>query len=430
MKYVLCFVCLALFMMGCDSSSIEDPGKTHFIRFYGTGGDQTGQDFVVLPDGSMILFGTTRPTQPTKGTQWYLVKVDPQGAVIWEKEFGGVNNEEARDIELTSGGQIVLVGNYYRGANRDVKIMTLTLNGDSINSALFAVRDDFGNPSNGDEDVTSVSETSDGFLIAGSTTYVYTVGKPAGTGIDLRDALKIRVFTDLTEYPNSWTQSIGYVADDVSQKIIQVSPTEFYFFGYTDNLPVGQSITNYNFWVYRLGANGDPDTSPIYPGTVSGNERLTSFCLTPSGYFLGGLSQGGTTSDLFITDVLIPEPGPLGFVQGDIFYEKTLSINLGSSLPAKTSVFPSNQGGFLVLGDENGFDNNQNWLLSKVNDDGSPAWDYHIVFGGEGLDNCGAVQELPDGRLVIVGTMRTGRPDAGEFKLTLMKVSAAGKLEN
>jgi hypothetical protein len=50
------------------------------------------------------------------------------------------------------------------------------------------------------------------------------------------------------------------------------------------------------------------------------------------------------------------------------------------------------------------------------------------VFGGDGLDTCGAVQELPDGRILLIGTMRTGRPDAGEFKMTLIKVNGEGKL--
>ena len=114
----------------------------------------------------------------------------------------------------------------------------------------------------------------------------------------------------------------------------------------------------------------------------------------------------------------------------NIFYEKTLSVNLGNGLPERSSVFPSGQGGFYVLANENGFDSNQNWVLTRVYKDGSLAWSTPIVFGGEGLDNCGSIQELPDGRLVLIGTMRTGRPDAGEFKLTVVKVSGAGKFEN
>ncbi len=439
MKYIVISISVAFFLTGCDSSvSIEDPNKSYFVKFYGTGGDQTGQDFVVLPDGNMILFGTTRLTVPTKGTQWYLVKIDPKGNVFWEKEFGGLNNEEARDIELTSSNQIVLVGNSYKSpTDRDVMIMTLTTDGVKIDSAVLPVRDSFGAPTAGDEDAAGVTETNDGFLIAGSTTATTVYSKPVIAGqADTHDALKIRVFTDLTIYPSSWTQTYGYYADDASLKIYQVSPSLFHVFGYTNSPPPGQSVVNYNFWVFPLGANGDATADQIYPGTSSGDEKLSSACISPVGYFLGGLSQNSaSSSDIFISEIRTPgslgfKPGPVTAVPpGDIFYEKTLSVNLGNGLPERSSVFPSGQGGFYVLANENGFDSNQNWVLTRVYKDGSLAWSTPIVFGGEGLDNCGSIQELPDGRLVLIGTMRTGRPDAGEFKLTVVKVSGAGKFE-
>ena len=424
---------LVLFFSGCDSpSSMEDPEGSHFIKFYGRDGDQTGRDFIVLPDGSMVLFGTTRPTDATtKGTEWYLVKVDPKGNVLWEKEFGRVYDDEASDIELTANGRIVLLGNSYNmDGDRDILIKTLTLDGVEVNSNVIVVRDGAGAPTIGDEIATSVTETTDGFIISGSTTFVY-FKSPVGGLTDARDALKVRLNSDLTAYPNSWVQTYGYFSDDASEKIIQVSANLFYVFGYTNSLPPAQSIPNYNFWIYSLGANGDFLNSQLYPGTPSGNERMSSFATSPSisidGYFLGGLSQkSGSPSEFYIAKLR----NQLGFVTSDIQYEKPLSVSLGSNLNDRTSVWASQSGGFYIMGNENGFDNNQNWVLTKVNLDGSLAWSLPIVFGGDGLDECGAMKELPDGKIILIGTMRTGRPDAGEFKLTLVKVSANGKFEN
>ena len=431
MKRLLYFFSISIAFAGCDSSvSIEDPEKSAFIKYYGLDGDQTGKDLVVLPDGNMILFGTTRPTVPTKGVQWYVVKVDPKGKVLWEKEFGGLNDEEARDIEFTSSNEIVLVGNSYKtSTDRDVMIMKLDLDGLKLDSALIAVRDSVGVVTSGDEDVTTVTETSDGFLISGSSTYVWQKAPVIGL-TDSHDALKIRVFTDLTEYPNTWIQTYGYYSDDVAQKIIQLSPSSYYVFGFTNSLPVGQTTPNYNFWAYEMGANGDVVSQPLFVGLPSGNERLSSVAIVPTqsvpGYLLGGLSQSGTTpTDFYVAKITTP----LAFSTSDILFEKPLSINLGSNLQGRTALAASLGIGFFVLGEENGFDNNQNWVLTKINTDGSLAWNLPIVYGGEGLDECGAVQELPDRRLVIIGTMRTGRPDAGEFKLTLIKVSAEGKFE-
>ena len=385
---------------------------------------------VVLPDGSMVMFGTSRRTVATKGTQWYLVKVDAKGNVLWEKEFGGPNNEEASDIELTNDNRLVLLGNSYKTpTDRDVFIMTLTTDGVKQDSALIVVRDGIGNPTSGDEIATSVSQTTDGFLVAGSTTYVGFKTPISGLA-DTRDALKIRLYDNLTVYPNSWVQTYGYFSDDTSQKIIQVSPSLYYVFGYTNSLPPGQTVPNYNFWVYSLGLNGDFLNAQLYPGLPSANEKMSSFDYSPAqsvdGYFLGGVSQSSVgPSDFYVVKLR----SQLGFIPTDIQFEKTLSVNLGSNLQDRTSVFASRFGGFFILGNENEFNNNQNWVLTKVNINGSLAWSLPIVFGGDGLDECGAVHELPDGRLFLVGTMRTGRPDAGEFKMTLVKVNGAGKFE-
>jgi hypothetical protein len=148
------------------------------------------------------------------------------------------------------------------------------------------------------------------------------------------------------------------------------------------------------------------------------------------GYFLGGISytKSGTTaaSDLYAVKLR----KTLAFNTTDYQYQKPLSVGLGNDLPEATSVYASRQSGFYMLGNEKSFNDNQNWLLTKLTSDGTIAWSHPIVFGGEGIDTIGAIEELPDGRLLILGTMRTGKPDAGEFKMTLMKVNADGKFEN
>ncbi|MEJ0057459.1 MAG: hypothetical protein WDN75_18490 [Bacteroidota bacterium] len=91
----------------------------------------------------------------------------------------------------------------------------------------------------------------------------------------------------------------------------------------------------------------------------------------------------------------------LNFNETDNQFQKPLSIALGNSLPEHTSVFASRLGGFYVLANEKSFNEDQNWLLTKINNDGSIAWALPLIFGGEGPDTIGSVQELPDGRNCI-----------------------------
>lgn len=430
-KWLILIAFLAGFTACETTSTVEDPATTHFIKFYGRDGDQTGVDLVALPDGSLVLFGTTRATVTNLADQWYVVKVDAKGTIIAEAEFGGNSDEEARDIELLSNGNLVLVGNTYKSAtDRDVMIMTLTPGLVKIDSNAVSVKDGFGVSQLGDEDVSTVTEIVDGFIVAGSTTYTGSKTPVAGQ-TDTRDAIQLRFFSDLTEYPNSWSQTYGYFSDDYSVKVVEGSPSgfgSFYVFGATNNKPnSGHPNPNYNFWFFALGSTGVPVNQQTYSGSISADERMSSFCFSPAGFFTAGLLQSGTSpSDLYIAEAGFPDP-----INGfSLLKEKNLSIILGSSLSGRTAVTRSSViGGFLVLSEENGFNGNQNWILTRVNNDGSLAWTQPIVFGGEGLDSCGGLQELPDGRIVIVGTMRTGRPDAGEFKMTLIKVNPEGKFE-
>ncbi len=422
-------ILIQISLVGCDSAnSVEDPNKSFFIKFYGGDGDQTGDDMVVLPDGSMVLFGTTKPSGTGKFSQWYLVRSDAKGMIIWERKFGGPFDEKAKDIELTADNRLVVVGNSNKSAtDSDVLIMTLTLDGVKIDSALVGLKNLSGQDT--DEDAISVSTTSDGFMVAGSTSN--TDLKPNAVANDQRDAMHLRFFNNLALYPISWGKGTGPGTFDAAIKVIQVSATQFYVFGYSNKVATGHPNPDINFWIFGLGSTGLPNTADLFIGSTTDDDRLSSISTTPpqsgEGYFLGGITYGQTgASDIYVAKLR----KDLSFGPSDAPFSKPLSIKLGTNLSEKTAVFASQQSGFYVLTNENSFNNNQNWLLTKVGNDGSLAWNLPIVFGGEGLDNCGAVQELPDGRIVLIGTMRTGKPDVGEMKMTLIKVNQDGKLEN
>lgn len=419
-------------LTGCDSpSSVKDPNESFFVKFYGGDGDQTGDDAVILPDGSFIVFGTTRPTG--KNSQWYLVKVDAKGSVLWEKTFGGQGDEEARDIELTNDNRLVVVGNTYKSispGDRDVWIMTLTLDGVKIDSTVVGLKKGAAET---DEDVHSVSLTSDGFMVAGSTT-----STPIASIGDQRDGMHMRFYNNLVIYPVSWGKTNGQGVFDVIVKVVEVVPTvaspgQFYAFGYSNSSAALHPTTDFNYWIFELGTTG-VSTNNRYIGSVNDDEKLSSVAISPTqsieGYFLGGITYNQALATDFYVSKLRKS---FSNNATDFQFDKPLSVKLGTNLLnllEKTSVFASQFGGFYIMGNENNVNNNQNWILTKINIDGSIAWSLPIVFGGGGLDTCGAIQELPDGRILLLGTMRTGRSDVGEFKMTLVKVSAEGKLGN
>jgi hypothetical protein len=426
-----CTLIVALFLSACDSTSnLDDPNESYFVKFYGGDGDQTGDDVVALSDGTFILFGTTKPTGAEKTSQWHFVHADAKGNVIKEQSYGGPNNDEARDIELAPGNILVAVGNTYTTpTDRDIKVMTLNLDFGKIDSATVNL-----GTAGTDEDAASVTPISNGFIVAGSTSN--TSLKAGSTANDLRDAVHLRFTPALVEYPSSWAKAFGPGTYDAATKVFEVSPTQFYVFGYSNKFVAGQSTVNQNFWVYSIGQFAGPSSNEYIIGDPTADDLLTSVSVkvtsSSTDYFISGVTYGPTAtkpSDVYIAKLREPlfpslttQPPPL--------FQKPLSLKLGSSLPENTSIFTTKDGGFLLLTNEKSFNDNQNWMLTKVDTFGSPVWSLPIVFGGEGLDTCGAVQELPDGRIILIGTMRTGKPDAGEYKMTLVKVNQDGKFAN
>ncbi len=438
LKFLIFLSCLVPIMTGCDGpANVQDPNNSFFTKFYGLDGNQTGDDMVVLADGTFVLFGTTAPSGQGQISQWYFVRVDPRGMVLSERKFGSPSlNETASDIELTSDGNLVAVGNVYKTASdRDIRIMTLRLDLSPIDSAVLPVLDNTGVVTSGDEEAQTVTETTDGFIISGSTTYVGA--KPPVAGYtDTRDGLNIRLNKNLTRYSTGgWllTQTYGKYSDDITVRIYQLPNGSFYVFGHSDAQAPNQTAKNYNYWYYSISASGVP-TNDSYLGNQATNEKLGAVVLAPpqagSYYILSGIvfNQSG---DGGISIVALKNT--LQFAPSDPFFLESLSVNLGSGLVEATSVVPSALGGYYVLSNENSTVNNQNWLLTKVGNDGklSPNFSsYPLVFGGEGPDGIGAIRESLDGRIVMIGTMRTGKPDAGETKMTLVKVNSDGKFEN
>ncbi len=429
MKRIVNFIFIvligAMLLGGCDGqSNIDNPNATHFVKFYGRDGDQTGVDMVTLPDGSVVLFGNTTPSEQGSTSQWYLVKTDAKGTVIWEKEFGSPNgNETASDIELTADSRLVTVGNAYApgSSNGDVLIKTFTLEGVEIASNQI-VR------VSTDEDAKTVTVTSDGFIVAGSTNSVDLKAGGSISALDLRDALHLRFDNNLVEFGPQWKKTTGFDGTDVSVRVVEVSVGKFYVFGHS-NRPVARvppsPRNDYNFWYFELDNFGTYQKEIAFGPTD--DEKLGSVSVAPSGYVLCGITynQAGN-ADVFVQRLI----STLNGNGNDQVFAKPLSLNIGLNVSEATASFPSIFGGVFLLANEKNSNENQNWLLTKINTDGSIAWKSPIIFGGEGLDTIGSIKELSDGRVLIIGTMKTGKPDTGETKMTLIKVDGEGKLND
>lgn len=421
MKNYIFLLAIFITAFGCDTAStIDPPDDSFFLKFYGYEGNQEGVDAVLNSDGTITLFGNT--DSQNDGKQLYLVNIEPNGRIVWEQTLGGPLNEEAKDIELTNDGRLVIVANVENSPNEhDILIMTLTLDGNPIASSSPPTG--FSNTAGPtDETAISVTQTNDGFIVVGSTSNLDL--KPIGSGSsnDTRDALHIRYFDDLTPYPNTWRQAHGPGDQDFGVKMFQVSPTQFYFFSYTNT-----QTSEFNFSVLGLGVDGETNSPDNFlPGNPQSDEKLSAVIASPpqsgEGFVMIGTSTSSisTNADIFIVKLR----KALSFGATDFQFQKSLGLPLGAITDLKASAFALSNSGYLILANEKSTPV-QKWFLHKIGIDGSLAWSNAIIFGGEKDSSIGAVLEMPDGTIGIIGTFAIG--EDGETKMTFIRVNKEGK---
>ncbi|MDQ7817989.1 MAG: T9SS type A sorting domain-containing protein [Melioribacteraceae bacterium] len=127
--------------------------------FGGSDAENSGS-FVQTSDGGFLLAGTTRSF--TTSTQVYLIKVDQNGKKIWEKNFGGTGGDAGKKIIPTKDGNYMILGTTSSKGSGDFDVYLMKVNGNGD-----IIWDKTHGGSMWDEG-TDIAELSDGsFIISG-----------------------------------------------------------------------------------------------------------------------------------------------------------------------------------------------------------------------------------------------------------------------
>jgi hypothetical protein len=423
------FIVLIGLILSCDTErNIPLLAEDTFLKFYGVEGEQTGVDFVLTADNAIVMVGNSNMPG---GTQMiYVVKVDLLGNVIWENMIGLADkNNTVKDIELDTNGRLVIAGETEIAVgNRDVFVKILDGNGGELDSTRYSL-----STNNKDEVVNSItvveasSQHQAGFIVSG-----YTNDVPGNLSDDT-DGIHIR-FTDDLEIPiATWEQKTGAGGDrNVLVKTIQINGDLLYGFGYTNFQRLGNSF--FKYWVFELNDGGIPeDNDPdlldamllpqdTFLKSVTDVDISDPFY---KGFLLQGVSVDASGNSKSYTVKLKRD---LGFTANDIYGEKT-DFPLGSNLTDRSmaSFYNPFNNDYLVLATRNlGSDLAEGIALYKLDRENQLEWGPQ-VFGGESFDEAGAVLQLPDGKIMVLGTMTVGGLN-GQKKMALMKLNDKGKL--
>lgn len=442
--YGLCYfatcVIVSVMVSACDSdSNIQDPDLDYFVKYYGGDGNQFGVDMIALPDGGFLLLG--KFSESEFNTDVYVVRVNAEGDLLWETRIGDADNPydiwNSKDIEATLDGNFLILADYKKNSaaatdSSDIKLIKISPEGTVLDSVSFGT---------GANDVgKSITVLSDGgFMVSGFTEHTATFNLANEPDPDLGDILNFRVDQNLVLLTkNEWSPTEnGYGSNfDVAVKAAEIpSATEplnydYYVFGYTNSTLAGDLNPNQRLGLFYFGRGPKGSLEKVwYPGNIvnSNDTEINSVQSVPPAMGGGYLVVGTSINNIGVSEIFVARLRATLTFANPLSNEATFynTIPLGRNIRGVSgSTSTIGEQGFLLLGNEVRSTGARNFWLTKIDQSGRVLWS--TTFGSElEDDSAAAVTELPDGKIVILGTM--GLAD-NQFKMALIKLNRKGQL--
>ncbi len=211
-----------------DTTSIEAlyvvktdvDGDTLWTNTYGTEElHEYGYSIIETDEGGFVIAGNNNDDNPTGGVEEdvYLLKIDNQGNLIWEKTYGGDGKDFGYTVIQTSDGGLAIVGETesYGSGSRDIYLIKTDENGDTLWTKTY------GGPDR-DNGYSIVETIDDGFAIAG---YI------ASQGNTVKEAYLIKTDADGNE---EWATSFGESAYVAGASVILADESGFMVTAFID----------------------------------------------------------------------------------------------------------------------------------------------------------------------------------------------------
>jgi uncharacterized delta-60 repeat protein len=291
-------------------------GDIIWDKTYGGSSHDEAYSIQQTTDGGYVVAGETSSKGAGEADFW-VIKLDPNGDIIWDKTYGGSSHDQAGSIQQTTDGGYVVAGETFsKGAGEaDFWVIKLDPNGDIIWDKTY------GGSSR--DRASSIQQTTDGgYVVAGAGNSDFWVIKLDPNG-------------DII-----WDKTYGGSSRDVALSIQQTTDGGYVVAGYIESKVLGKSnfwVIKFDFWVIKLDPNGEIIWDN---GGSSGDWASSIQQTTDGGYVVAGdtYSKGAGGDDFWVIKL---DPN------GDIIWDKTYG---GSSDDWASSIQQTTDGGYVVAG--------------------------------------------------------------------------------
>ncbi len=396
MKRILSVSMIVLFVLSVFSIlvfAVSEPPPTEWDRTYGGTNEDEVYSVVQTFDGGYALAGYTNSFGAGNADFW-LVKTDWTGNMMWNKTYGGTEDDLAECVVETGDGGYALAGNTksFGAGNEDFWFVRTDSAGNMIWNKTYGGTEY--------ERIYSIVQTVDGgYALAG-----YTNSFGAGN----YDSWLVK--TDA--YGNhEWNQTYGGTGTDYGYSVVQTDDGGYAITGRTNSFGAG----NYDSWLVKTDSAGSMLWNKTYGG--AGDDRGKCVVKTcDCGYALAGFTSsfGAGSYDFWL-------------VKTDAYGNMTWNSTYGkANYDVAYSVVETGDGGYALAGHTYSFGaGTADFWLVKTNSTGNMQW--NTTYGGANRD-CGySVVETGDGGYALAGytySFGAGNEDFWLIKLAPEEIPA------
>jgi hypothetical protein len=322
-------------------------GEILWQKTYGGSQSEEAFSIILTNDGGYAFAGYARSNDGdvtlNKGQRdFWIVKLNDTGDIIWQKTYGGTASDLAYSIKQTSDQGFVVVG------------QTTSNNGDVTNNNgwddIWVIKlNEFGGlewqksyGGNGFDMAYSVQQTFEGgYIVAGETDSNDTFNNNIYGHNDFW-ILKLNTLGEL-----EWQKNLGGSGHDSSKGIIQTTDGGYVIVGYSrsNDFDVTNNNGNYDFWVVKINEIGNIIWQKSYGG--SSQDRANSiFQANDGGFVIAGESEsnnGYLNQNFGQKDVWVIKLNG----NGDLVWQKSFG---GSNEDYAIRIIQTNDNGYTFVG--------------------------------------------------------------------------------
>lgn len=407
------------------------------FEFFGGSGEDRAQSMITTQDGGFAVFGfTDSPEIKTHlwgeaNMDYWLMKFDSNSQMEWQRTYGGSGDDRGQSLIQTDDGGFLLVG-YAQSADGDATVnkgfhdnWILKVN----NQGVVEWEKSFG--FSGHDHAYDVVRTTDGnYVFVGFLDVSASNGQGATSRFNSIAAHGVGEFWVTKINPMGdiiWRKYFGGTNNDRAYSVVSTTDGGVMIAGASESqdFDISNSRGSYDYWILKLDKNGLLQMEKSFGG--GGIDQGRSIIKSVHGNFLitgNSFSQDGDVSN------------PLGAADawticidptGKLLWQKSHG---GSDFEDAQGIIDFSESSFLVVGNSKSNDQwvghnegeNDIWLF-QIEEGGNLVWE--TSFGGAGMDFGRDLIRLPSNDFLILGetesTLFYDRPTSGISDVVLIK---------